>query len=194
MLPDGHLHDDGYFTWAPGKRPPGRSDHAGWRAEFYLAATIDALRAELRAMTDDRDSWCAQASARTEDAVRFAAERDSALTAYTIQKRERERLEGELTNCEARIREQRAEINRLAALKAALNHPAHTPPTGVFVQAAQDDQARDAGRLALLETALSEVLEFQSAPEGPHIFDWGRWRRIRDNTPPFQRAATKETP
>jgi hypothetical protein len=43
-------------------------------------------------------------------------------------------------------------------------------------------------RIALLEAALTEVLEFQSAHEGPHIFDWGRWRRIRDNTPPFQRA------
>ena len=48
--------------------------------------------------------------------------------------------------------------------------------------------ASGAERIALLEAALSEVLEFQSAAEGPHIFDWGRWRRIRDNTAPFQRA------
>ena len=45
-------------------------------------------------------------------------------------------------------------------------------------------------RIALLEVALTEVLEFQSAKDSPHIFDWGRWRRIRDNTPPFDRVKT----
>ena len=49
---------------------------------------------------------------------RLMKERDSALQNYSIQKRERTRVEGELANCEARIREQRAEINRLATLKA----------------------------------------------------------------------------
>lgn len=33
--------------------------------------------AAIVALRDDRDSWCQQASARTEDAVRFAAERDA---------------------------------------------------------------------------------------------------------------------
>lgn len=36
--PDGTLHDDGCFTWKPGKCPAERRDHrAGWRADFYLA-------------------------------------------------------------------------------------------------------------------------------------------------------------
>lgn len=89
-------------------------------------ALIDALR-------DDRDSWMEQASSRAKDAVQFANERDalrsenerlkrasdSAHQNYAIQKRERERLEGELRNCESRIHEQRAEINRLASLQSA---------------------------------------------------------------------------
>ena len=73
-----------------------------------------------------------------------------------------------------------AAIDRLAAL-AALASP--SPATGALRE-----------RIALLETALTEVLEFQSAHAGPHIFDWGRWRRIRDNTPPFKRAASQVEP
>lgn len=38
--PDGHLHDDGYFTWAPGKRPPYDSNYAGWHVPFYLSAPL----------------------------------------------------------------------------------------------------------------------------------------------------------
>ena len=38
-------------------------------------------------------------------------------------------------------------------------------------------------RVAALTAALREVLEFQSAREGPTIHDWGRWRRVADDTP-----------
>lgn len=34
--PDGMLHDDGCFTWRPGKLPSDRFNHAGWRRSFYL--------------------------------------------------------------------------------------------------------------------------------------------------------------
>jgi cell division septum initiation protein DivIVA len=34
-----------------------------------------------------------------------------------------------------------------------------------------------------LRAALRGVLEFQSAPKGPTIHDWGRWRRVADGTP-----------
>ncbi len=36
-LPDGHLHDDGYFTWAP-HRLGMNVRQAGWRAPFYLGS------------------------------------------------------------------------------------------------------------------------------------------------------------
>jgi hypothetical protein len=46
-VPDGHLHDDGCFTWAPGKRPKERDDcRVGWRAPFYLAATPALIPAD----------------------------------------------------------------------------------------------------------------------------------------------------
>lgn len=45
--PDGHLHDDGYFTWAPGKRPPFESHYAGWHVPFFLAAPTVADRVPL---------------------------------------------------------------------------------------------------------------------------------------------------
>lgn len=44
--PDGTLHDDGCFTWKPGKTPPERKDHrVGWRADFYLATPAAAQAA-----------------------------------------------------------------------------------------------------------------------------------------------------
>jgi hypothetical protein len=46
----------------------------GWVHE--LAAERDQLRAELAAMTADRDSWMRQASDRLDDAVKFGTERD----------------------------------------------------------------------------------------------------------------------
>jgi hypothetical protein len=48
-------------------------------AEAYAIARVAASHAEIARLTDDRNSWCEQASARTGDAVRFAAERDAAL-------------------------------------------------------------------------------------------------------------------
>jgi hypothetical protein len=37
-------------------------------------------------------------------------------------------------------------------------------------------------RTAELLEALRHVLEFQSAPQGPTIHNWGRWRRIADGS------------
>lgn len=42
------------------------------------AAGVAQLRAEFGKALDDRDSWENQATARTNDAIRFAAERDAA--------------------------------------------------------------------------------------------------------------------
>ena len=44
--PDGHLHDDGCFTWAPGKRPKERDDIAGWYAPFYLSPAAPTAQPE----------------------------------------------------------------------------------------------------------------------------------------------------
>ena len=37
-------------------------------------------------------------------------------------------------------------------------------------------------RVRALTEALREVLDFQSAPKGPTIHDWGRWRRVADDS------------
>jgi hypothetical protein len=42
---------------------------------------------------------------------------------------------------------------------------------------------RQHAEIERLRSALSEVLAFQSAREGPSIHDFGRWRRIADGTP-----------
>lgn len=104
------------------------------------AQIIATLRAEVERLTDDRDSWCAQASARTEDAVRFAAERDAGraeverLNLLVMQgaegRAEAAHAERYYRQAEALLtKNERALHAELAALKAA-----------------QDDQARDAAR------------------------------------------------
>jgi len=47
----------------------------------------------------------------------------------------------------------------------------------VHAHAAAVTAAKDA-RIKVLEDALVEVLEFQSAPTQPTIHDWGCWRRV----------------
>lgn len=42
------------------------------------------------------------------------------------------------------------------------------------------EREKSVARIAELTDALRHVLEFQSAPEGPTIHNWGRWRRIAD--------------
>jgi hypothetical protein len=48
-------------------------------AEEVRAVVQAEAAAHIQALTDDRDSWREQASARVADAVQFAAERDAAL-------------------------------------------------------------------------------------------------------------------
>ena len=51
----------------------------------------------------------------------------------------------------------------------------------VCLQAAVNAEREEAAaRVAELTDALRHVLEFQSAPDGPTIHNWGRWRRIAD--------------
>lgn len=89
-------------------------------------------------------------AAMTEAASEPTAAHQSALTAYAIQKRERERLESELRNCEARIREQRAEINRLAATQAE-------PAPAVPASEAPSDGAANALLIEKLTRQLDEA-------------------------------------
>jgi len=55
-------------------------------------------------------------------------------------------------------------------------HSLHTD-NQLRVYAAAVSAAKDA-RIKVLEDALVEVLEFQSAPTQPTIHDWGCWRRV----------------
>lgn len=85
----------------------GRDDTEHGRS-YYLAEHVDAREATLQAeiadlthdvgealaeiarLADDRDSWRQQASARTDDAVRFAGERDAALAEVALLREERD--------------------------------------------------------------------------------------------------------
>lgn len=92
---------------------------AGPNEKVWTQEAVNALRSENERLQSE--------------VTRLLGSWTSAVANYGIQKRERERLEVELSNCESRIRGQRAEITRLAALHA--------------------DQARDARIQALEEAA-----------------------------------------
>ena len=51
-------------------------------------------------------------------------------------------------------------------------------------RAASKGKEKAEARAAELLEALRHVLEFQSAPDGPTIHNWGRWRRIADGLEP----------
>ena len=106
----------------------------------------DSYASENQRFSDQIDSLRIENERLQGEVTRLLASWNSALTNYGIQKRERDRLAGEVINFESRIKGQREEINRLIALQSA-------------------DQARDAekalafdngfetGRLAALEEA-----------------------------------------
>ncbi len=91
-----------------------------------------------------------------------------------------------------------AEIN---ALNCDAAYPAYAPHRVVLlgdVSAADKEWSgkmkhADA-RVRALTAALREVLEFQSAPTGPTIHDWGRWRRVADDSDfdPWPNAKVKQ--
>ena len=83
-------------------------------------ADWNTLRAKVQSLTDDRDSWEQQASARTADAVKLAGERDlarkewaAACKCLSAANAEGERLEARLIEAAAQRVELQCEIGRL---------------------------------------------------------------------------------